>query len=219
MKLKKLNKMKENISLIYSNDITERYKFLINLLKEYGINQNKKIYLYSFELNYNYYVNHLISLLSKIDYLVIVSYMNPTMTMSLELQSKKIDRDSFIDAIETVRNSNIIISSTKVFEEESYLEYIFNLEKIEPYDVVIIDDFRSFVNKTEENVDEIIKHIEKYIKKFNTEVVLFIDEDDLEKYNLENIKKSSLDENIKFIYDENNFDIKELLLVGDKNEK
>ena len=105
--------MNQHISVIWSKNAKERLPLLINILYEYGIKQNKSIYFQAFDLNSHLYVNHLIALISKIDYKLVESYMYPTMAKSNNLQNQKIDVGKFMLALETIRKAKITISNTK----------------------------------------------------------------------------------------------------------
>ena len=110
--------MNENISVISSRNPKERIPLLLNILYEYGINDKKSIYVQSFDVNSSYYINHLISLISKIDFKLVDSYMFPVGVKSNKLKSEKIDTKKFVSAIEEIRNSDIVISSSKIFNQE-----------------------------------------------------------------------------------------------------
>ena len=195
--------MNENISVISSRNPKERIPLLLNILYEYGINEKKSIYVQSFDVNSSYYINHLISLISKIDFKLVDSYMFPVGAKSNKLKSEKIDTKKFVSAIEEIRNSDIVISSSKIFNQELWLDYVFDIDSIKPYQVIIIDNFNEFVLKTEEYISTVRKRINEYSKKYNAEIILFINDSDIPNYNT-HFKISNINKPFKFEYDKSN---------------
>ncbi len=198
--------MNENISVISSRNPKERIPLLLNILYEYGINEKKSIYVQSFDVNSSYYINHLISLISKIDFKLVDSYMFPVGAKSNKLKSEKIDTKKFVSAIEEIRNSDIVISSSKIFNQELWLDYVFDIDSIKPYQVIIIDNFNEFVLKTEEYISTVRKRINEYSKKYNAEIILFINDSDIPNYNT-HFKISDINKPFKFEYDKSNHSI------------
>ena len=107
--------MNDNISVILSDNLKFRMPLLINILEEYGIRKQKKVYMQAFLFNSSYYVNHLISLISKIDFKLVESYMFPVGAKINSLTKENIDYDKFMLALEKIRDSHIVISSNKIY--------------------------------------------------------------------------------------------------------
>lgn len=201
----------DHVSLLYSKNSKEKIPLLINLLKEYGIHQKKKIYIQSFDMKASYYVHHLISLISKIDFKIIDSYMFPVGAKNNEMKNCKIDAEQFVMAIEAIRESDIVISSSKAFPDEDWLDYVFDLSSIQPYQVIIIDNFDKFIEESNKNLRTIQKIINCYVKKYKAEVILFMSH--LEKYDqsFQNWKVTHINDSFIFEYDKNNHQILRIL--------
>ncbi len=197
--------MNENISILTSKKPREKFPLLINILKEYGLNQKKKIYLQSFELYQSYYVNHLIALISGADFLLVESYMFPTGAKSRDLKKRRINGLKFVSAIEKIRDTNICISDSKIFENESWLDYVFDLSSTKAYQVIIIDNFEEFIRKTNENINVIKSKINKYCQKYKAEIILFMDDKDILKYDFSDWKISSIDSPFHFVFNNKNY--------------
>ncbi len=192
----------DNVSLLYFKSPKEKIPLLINILEEYGIKQNKKIYMQSFDIKSSYYVNHLISLISKINFKYIDSYMFPIGAKSNDLKNYKINANKFVEAIEKIRKSNISISTSKIYDDEDWLDYIFNYS----YQVIIIDNFDKFIEKSNKNTKTIIKTINNYTKKYKAEIILFTN--DIKKINtFKNFKTSIINDSFIFEYDKHNHQI------------
>ena len=121
------------------------------------------------------------------------------------LKKEKIDYNKFILTLEKIRNSNIVISCNKIFHED-WLDYIFDKTTIEPYDVIIIDDFDKFLKKSNKDIKTIKKTIEEYSKKHNTSIILFAKDSILEN-NFLDWKIAKVDEPLKFVFDDKNYNI------------
>lgn len=197
----------DNISLLYNKNPKERIPLLINILEEYGIKQRKKIYMQSFDVKASYYVNHLISLISKIDFKLIDSYMFPVETTSNELKSYEIDANDFVSAIDAIRKSQIVISSDEVFPDEDWFDYIFDLSSVQPYQVIIIDNFAKLIEKSNKNIRTIKKIINRYVKKYQAEIILFMDDIDQFNNSFKNWKTAKINDYFSFEFDENNHKI------------
>ena len=189
--------MNENISVICSETPKERIPLLLNILKEYGIMQHKKVYVQSFDVKKDYYINHLISLIGKIDFKLVESYMFPIEVKSEK--EKKINSKSFILALEKLRNSDITIKDNKEFKKVTWLNYVFDLASTLTYQVIIIDNFNEFLERSEESLECIMNRIEKYSKRYHAEIILFMNEMDYHKFL--NWKVSKVNDPFEFNYD------------------
>ena len=196
--------MNQHISVIWSKNAKERLPLLINILYEYGIKQNKSIYFQAFDLNSHLYVNHLIALISKIDYKLVESYMYPTMAKSNNLQNQKIDVGKFMLALETIRKAKITISNTKILEED-WLNYVFDYSL--PNSVIIIDNFKTFIDKVNIDMNLIKKHINRYSQKFKAEIILFMNNSDKEKYTFKRWVNAQVNEPFILEFEEQNHNI------------
>ena len=198
--------MKE-ISIITSKNLNERIPFLINLINEYAIKEHKSVYMPLFAVQKKYYLSKLIALLSGESYKLIETYLDPTLGVS-HTQNQKINAEKFVSALEKIRASNLILNSTK-FLDETYLEYIFLYYT--KYNCIIIDDFEAFLKNTPEDVETIFKVIKKYCKETKSEVIIFMNENQIEDYQIpHNIKISRIDSEIKITYNPKNFKIEEV---------
>lgn len=197
--------MNDNISVILSDNLNNHIPLLINILEVYGIKQQKRIYMQSFIFHSSYYLNHLISLISKIDFKLVKSYMFPIGSKRKILTKEPINYNKFLLALEKIRKSNIVISSNKVFNED-WLNYIFEKNPIEPYDVIIIDDFNKLLQKSHKDIKTIKETIEQYSKKHNTHIILFT-KDNVLKNNFNNWKIAKVNDPLAFVFNHNNYNL------------
>ena len=202
--------MNHNISVIFSKNPKERIPLLLNILYEYGINQGKSVHLQSFDVNQSFYVNHLVSLISKIDFKLVESYMFP-IDVKVQLKEKNIDSLEFVSALEKIRTAQIKLSSSKPLTDESWLDYVFDLSSLKPFQVIIIDNFGEFIDKSNKDIEVIMKTIEKYSKKYKCEIVLFINDKDLSKYSFPSWKVAHINEPLVFKYDSHNHNIVDIV--------
>lgn len=182
--------MNERISLIYSRNPKERIPLLINILDLYGIKEQKTIYMQSFLLRTSYYVNRLISHLSKINFQVIESYMFPVGAKTNALKEQKINVQDFILALEKVRHANIVISSSKVFPEQDWVDIIFDFDN--EYQIIIIDSLEDLLKNTTKSFKCLKNTMEKYSQRYNAQIILFMNEKEFKKYNFTNWQVSSI---------------------------
>ncbi len=197
--------MNESISVILSNNLKNRIALLINILEEYGIGERKKVYMQSFLFPSSYYVNRFISLISKIDFKLVESYMFPVGAKTNTFKKEKINHHEFLLALEKIRNSHIVISSQKIFKDD-WLDYVFDKTINEPYDVIIIDDFDKFLKESKKDIKTIKKKIEEYSKKYNTCIILFAKDSRLKNKFLD-WKIAKVEEPLKFVFDDKNYNI------------
>lgn len=196
--------MNDNISVILSDNFKNWMSLLVNILEEYGIRKQKRVYVQSFLFHSSHYVNRLISLISKLDFKLVESYMFPVGAKTKAVTKENIDYNEFMSALEKIRNSHIVISSNKNFNE-NWLDYTFD-KTIESYDVIIIDDFDEFLEKSYARIKTIKKTIEEYSKKNNTCVILFAKDKTL-KNKFSDWKIAKVNEPLEFIFDDKNYNI------------
>ncbi len=196
--------MNPKISIITSMNNKERILFFINLLNEYALNQNKSVFLPIFYVPKNFYLSKLIALLSGESYKIIETYLDPTLGVS-HTTKEKINPTKFVNAIEKIRSSDLIMSKNK-FSDETYLEFIF--EHNSKYDCILIDDFDDFISSTPEDIETIFNQIENYAKENQSEVILFMNEKDIENYQIP--KNYQIENEIKITYNKENFSIEEI---------
>ncbi len=199
--------MNPKISIITSMNNKERILFFINLLNEYALNQNKSVFLPIFYVPKNFYLSKLIALLSGESYKLIETYLDPTLGVS-HTTKEKINPTKFVNAIEKIRSSDLIMSKNK-FSDETYLEFIF--EHNSKYDCILIDDFDDFISSTPEDIETIFNQIENYAKENQSEVILFMNEKDIENYQIpKNYQIGKIENEIKITYNKENFSIEEI---------
>ncbi len=199
--------MNPKISIITSMNNKERILFFINLLNEYALNQNKSVFLPIFYVPKNFYLSKLIALLSGESYKLIETYLDPTLGVS-HTTKEKINPTKFVNAIEKIRSSDLIMSKNK-FSDETYLEFIF--EHNSKYDCILIDDFDDFIISTPEDIETIFNQIENYAKENQSEVILFMNEKDIENYQIpKNYQIGKIENEIKITYNKENFSIEEI---------
>lgn len=140
---------------------------IINLLNELSIKGKYKIVLFSFNISCNYYLQKLISFLSGINNSIITKYFYPYVINSKKNRDK-INRNKFIDSIEEIQSSNILMNSEKYAVDKDYLDYILDYSES---NVLIIDDFYALLDKTKYSLDEILIKVKE---KQDIHLVLFI---------------------------------------------
>ena len=96
---------------------------IINLLNELSIKGKYKTVLFSFNISCNYYLQKLISFLSGINNSIITKYFYPYVINSKKNRDK-INRNKFIDSLEEIQSSNILMNSEKYAVDKDYLDYI-----------------------------------------------------------------------------------------------
>lgn len=212
--------LNNDITLVVTTPLT-RTLFIINLLNELSIKDKYRTFLYGVNIRCEYYFHKLISNLSGISRQLISKYYYPYISLSKN-SKEKINRDKFIDAIEKIQDSKILISNN-----------IISLDEIDMNDVLIIDNFNMFLDKTMYDLDEMIEILKR---KKKGHLVLFINrknkEDNkiLKKYDeyIDNyiyvdgfnyldykdifirIKNGEIDKNIKLKFDKNNRNIEDM---------
>ena len=134
--------------------------FIVSLLKQWAIYENRKIFLYSFRVRSDFYCEKLISSLSGIDYKIIKAYRYPYVGISKN-HKDKIDRDSYIDAIERIQRSHLIMSSQKGIPDEDIVDYL--LDDFE-FELLLIDDFDYLVLESNYDKETIMSMLEQYAK-------------------------------------------------------
>lgn len=140
---------------------------IINLLNELSIKGKYRTVLFSFNISCNYYLQKLISFLSGINNSIITKYFYPYVINSKKNRNK-INRNKFIDSIEKIQSSNILMNSEKYAVDKDYLDYILDYSES---NVLIIDDFYALLDKTKYSLDEILIKVKE---KQDIHLVLFI---------------------------------------------
>ena len=166
--------MKEVKEDILSNQITlvitspnSRTLSIINLINELSIKEKYKTILFSLNISCNYYLQKLISFLSGINNRLITKYFYPH-TMFGKYNGDKINRDRFLNSIEEIQSSNILMNSEKHVVDKDYIDYILDYSE---NDVLIIDDLYAVLDKTKYGLDEILTRVKK---KQDIHLVLFV---------------------------------------------
>lgn len=161
--------LNSNITLITTR-ISLKTKIIINLLNSLSICDNKKTRLFSFNVSSEFYMRKLISFLSGIDNRLLIKYFYPHLGIGKNNQ-EKIERNKFIEAIEKIQDSQIIMTSEKVFPKEDYLDYI--LENLET-DVLIIDNITTLLKKTKYSFKRVLKRLNEDSLNNDHHIVLLI---------------------------------------------
>ena len=166
-----MNEVKE---YILSNQITlvitspnSRTLSIINLINELSIKEKYKTIIFSFNISCNYYLQKLISFLSGINNRLITKYFFPH-TMFGKNNEDKINRERFLDSIEKIQSSNILMNSENYVGDKDYIDYILDYSES---DVLIIDDLYVLLDKTKYSLDEILTRVKK---KQDIHLVLFV---------------------------------------------
>lgn len=155
---------------------------VINILNEFGIKKNSKIFLYTLREKREYYIIKLLNLMTDIDNNILNNYVNVCDTFQvykkLVLDNKDITK--FIEAYNKIINSNIYITehsenllSSSIWND--YVDYIllnYDDEK-DASDIVIIYNFNDLVESSKYNKDEILSKFKNYNQKYHTRFFLF----------------------------------------------
>ena len=173
-----MNDIKENV---LNNEITfiitssnAKILSIVNLLNELSIKDNYKTTLFSFNISCNYYLQKLLSLLSGINTNIISKYFQPYARLS-KCNKDKINRDKFINSIEKIQSSGILMNDKKYVADKDYIDYILDYSE---NNVIIIDDFYALLDKTKYSLDEILIRLKE---KKDTHLVLFMNKINKEK--------------------------------------
>jgi len=170
--LLKNNILDNNITLIVTNQRITTFSIL-NLINDLSMKNNYKTCLYSTSIRSSYYSKKLVSLLSGINVRLLDRYYFPHLAISKN-NKEKINRDKFIDTIERVQNSNLVMSDEK--------DYIDNISK-HKIDILIIDNLYNLLYITKYNLDELLN---KLRKEKNMHFILFINKKDIDKNKIMN---------------------------------
>jgi len=216
--------MKELKEYILNNKITiiitssnSRTLSIINLLNELSIKDKYKTTLFSFNISCNYYLQKLISFLSGININLIAKYFYPYAIFTKH-NKDKINRDKFLDSIEQIQDSAILMNDKKYVYDKDYIDYIFDYSESE---VLLIEDFYMLLNKTKYSLDEILIRIkekkdihlvffvntrykEKIIKQFNDIIKNYIFIDGCNCGNYKDININILNKTIKLKFNKMN---------------
>ena len=164
---------------------------IVSLLKQWAIDENRKIFLYSFRIRSGFYCEKLISSLSGIDYKLIRSYRYPYIGISKN-SKEKIDRDSYIEAIERIQRSQLIMSSQKGILKEDIVDYLLGDNDFE---LLLIDDFDYFVLESNYDKETIMKRLEQYASNHRVMILL-----GGEKNRIQEFQKQYQSPSISFYY-------------------
>lgn len=145
------------LSVIASRPMCGKMNMLLYILEEFGINQKKRINLFNLDANNTWYTINLISLLSELSKEEIHYCFYPCNKESKGKQG--IDRDKFVDTIETLRKSNIYMCDFNFILDENtdIIDYILEEEiELKPGDFIIINSFDELVQKSKYPIEEIL---------------------------------------------------------------
>ncbi len=141
---------------------------IVSLLQKLAIDENRELFLYSFRIRSDFYCDKLISSLSGIDYKLIQSYRYPHVEISKN-KKEKIDRDSYIEAIERIQRSHLLMSSQKGILDEDIVDYL--LEDTD-FELLLIDDFDYLVLESRYDKETIMKRLEQYARNHRVMILL-----------------------------------------------
>lgn len=177
MKLK--NKMEGDIIFNTSNNSMEE---IINILNEFGIKKDSKIFLYTIKEKREYFIIKLLNLISNIDKVVLNNYINVCDAFQVYKKMVLDDKDisKFINAYNKIINSNIYITEhdetiLKSSVWNDYIDYILlDHEDInDASEYIIIYNFEDLVEVSMYSKDEILIKFKDYNQKYNTKFLLF----------------------------------------------
>ncbi len=151
---------------------------IVSLLQKWAIDENRKIFLYSFRIRSDFYCEKLISYLSGIDYKLIQFYRYPYVGISKN-RKEKIDRDSYIKAIERIQRSHLIMSSQKGILKEDIVDYL--LEDSD-FELLLIDDFDYLVLESNYDKETIMKRLEQYASNHRVMILLGGDQTRIQEF-------------------------------------
>jgi len=160
------DKILENKITVIQTNIKYKTQIIIKMLYYFGMEKKIKTFFFGFHLRSEYYVKKFISYLTGIDINLVAKYFLPC--TGFAKGDFSIDRNKFIDAIETLQKSSIIMSSEKVSNED-YLTYLFN-----GYDeeIIIVDDLYMLKEKCNLSIEEIFKKMKELSK--DKKIILFL---------------------------------------------
>lgn len=165
--------LKNKITLVITSP-NSRTLSIINLLNELSIKDKHKTTLFSFNISSNYYLQKLISFLSGINTSLISKYFYPCATINKH-NMDKINRDKFLNSIEQIQNSNILMNDEKYNADKDYVDYILDYSKS---NILIIDDLYALLDKTNYSLNEILLKVKD---KKDKHLVLFVKAKDKQK--------------------------------------
>ena len=160
--------MESNLTILGARPGCGRPAIEAEFLYKYVIEKNKKTFLFSFSDDDTFYIEHLISRMTDISPFDIRHYFHPCYGTSKN--NKRIDRDKFIDAIETIQRRKFYINANP-FISNDYLDYILEFNDLESFDIIIIDDLDRLLQKSKYTVDEILTRLKESCKKHNTHII------------------------------------------------
>ena len=132
---------------------------------------DQDIFLYSFNIHSQYYINKLVEKLTGIDYKLIMKYTYPCTRIG-KTNMTKMDREKYLKAIEYLQQSKLIISHIKIFDED-YVDYLLDINS----KYLIIDDFKTLLYYTKYSLKDVIKKMKESKKK----IILFMYEENIKE--------------------------------------
>ena len=183
--------LKDDLNLVVANNsISLLLPIITDTLNEFGIKQNKKIFMYLVEEERNYYIGKLVSLISGIDFRTIDNYCN---TCNPWINSNKkvlevTEHKRYIEAMDKVISSNLLITD-KNYTNDDVIDYILldEEENIERSAIIIIDNLKKLLTFTKYTKEEVILKFKNYSKKYKTKFLLFSVNNDLDESLIDNI--------------------------------
>ncbi len=150
--------MSKQITLV-KTDIKCKTKFVVKLAKELGLIRKEKTFLYSFKDSSRYYMYRVLSFLSGIEVQELARYYEPCTWFGKGNYS--IDRNKFIDAIEIVQKSPIVMFSDDMKNsDKEYIEYLFTARDNDYFIIVGVNELH---DKCDLSYEEMINKIRNLV--------------------------------------------------------
>lgn len=160
--------MMSNISLYASRPNLGKYKFITDYINN---NQDKSILLLGLQADSTWYLKHIISNTLNIDSKRIEKYLYPCSIYTKDI-TDSIDKDVFIDTLEKLHNSKLIIKDypNYILEKNNLLDVVIeDIKSIKP-NIIMIDRLEELVNYSNKNLDEILSTLKELS---NNEIIIF----------------------------------------------
>ena len=161
--------LKEDITVLASRPMNGRVQIILDFLSKYGILKQKKIIMFGIDDPSSFYIEKLVSLISKIDGKEIKSYFHPCSDFKKSLHIK----ESFTKAIKILGSSNIIMCDLAfVHFSIDILDYILEYDEVKNVDIMILNTIDGIIQKSNYEVEEILEKIKKYARKYHTHFII-----------------------------------------------
>lgn len=160
--------MMSNISLYASRPNLGKYKFITDYINN---NQDKSILLLGLQADSTWYLKHIISNTLNVNSKRIEKYLYPCSIYTKDI-TDSIDKDVFIDTLEKLYNSKLIIKDypNYILEKNNLLDVVIeDIKSIKP-NIIMIDRLEELVNYSNKSLDEILSTLKELS---NNEIIIF----------------------------------------------